>query len=182
MSNDRKEIYNKVVALKTAIDTATERATDPKNIHNKLLKPVDDITKTAATKLSKEIQTALDKWTADTKQNTSKGLIYTEHSGTRQNEIDKELVTACQTSVKKHHNNLMHDPGFWNQIKAAVNSFVSTFGVNPVFKIKLSPIATNKEKGVKHGETLQNEIKAIRDVKEAQDYKSEVTTPRPGRR
>ena len=107
--------------------------------------PLHPTTKNTAQQLISELDAALYKWESKTRGTITvevKKGIFTKATKIShapisiQKQINAQLIEACQSIVNRHENGLMHAPDLWEQVKAAINSFIQSCGGSKVFSVE----------------------------------------------
>jgi len=160
-------MYNNALILRNTIQAAIIAA-ELDDEH-----PLHPTTKNTAQQLIAELDAALDTWELNTKNTThvevKKGFFTKEAKISHapiiiQEQINTQLIEACQAIVNKHENGLMHAPDLWEQVKAAINSFVQSCGGSKVFSVESSSIAVNAQQ--LSDNTIEKNIEDIRHNKQ----------------
>ncbi|MBP6919141.1 MAG: hypothetical protein KBB94_09510 [Legionellaceae bacterium] len=160
-------MYNNALILRNTIQAAITAA-ELDDDH-----PLHPTTKNTAQQLIAELDAALDTWELNTRNTTTvevkKGFFTKETKISHapiliQEQINTQLIEACQAIVNKHENGLMHAPDLWEQVKAAINSFVQSCGGSKVFSVESSSIAVNAQQ--LSDNTIEKNIEDIRHNKQ----------------
>ncbi|HHF7372991.1 hypothetical protein [Legionella bozemanae] len=131
------KIYGETVALRDKIKSLLE---NEELIHQKE-------TYDAAKRVLSKLDVSIKKWEKDINDHLvirkkSEGLVLKDHTyfadigPLAKQHFTQEFYTSAVTVITENKASMMKDPGWWNQVKEAINNWLAEFDVGPIFKVE----------------------------------------------